>query len=232
VSFDDPIDLSKRIESSEGLKVQQKMDWLGTSYRAFVQNYNELKVLLQKFNNPNVALELWTVTNRPQLDAFQQEVLRRLQNYLASAKSLVQHARKLADEMLGNTESHKQYDALLKVGFTDSPLVQFVEDLRDYALHNQLPVTSAVLHWEKDKELDNSIVLELGDMKKWNRWSLRAKEFMKSVGDKANLEAVVSEYSSKVIELHGWLSKKVAEAKAVPLSELDELQERLRNTGV
>src|SRR5438105_306395 len=104
------------------------MDWLGTSYRAFVQNYNELKVLLQKFNN--------------------------------------------------------------------------------------------------------SIMRELGDMEKWNRWSLRAKEFMKSVGDKANLEAVVSEYSSKVIELHGWLSKKVAEAKAVPLSELDELQERLRNTGV
>src|SRR5437660_10360725 len=108
------------------------MDWLGTSYRAFVQNYNELKVLLQKFNNPNVALELWTVTNRPQLDAFQQEVLRRLQNYLASAKPLVQHARKLADEMLGNTESHKQYDALLKLGFTNPPFVHFADALRDY----------------------------------------------------------------------------------------------------
>jgi hypothetical protein len=208
------------------------MHFLGTSYRAFVSNYSQLRTLLEKFADPQIALELWAVTNRHKLDAFQQEVLRHLQNYLASAKSLVQHTRNLAEEMLGGTESSKKYDKLIKEGFTDSPVVQFVEDLRDYTLHNQLPLTSAVLHWERDKELDNSIMLEVGAMKAWKGWSTKGKEFIKSVGDQTKLADIVNSYASKVIDLHGWLSKEVAQVKAVALAELDQLQERLRDTGV
>src|SRR5438552_4197577 len=104
-----PSALMKRIEATEGWKVQQRIRLHSVSYHIFMGNYEELKRALEAYHNPAFALPLWSVSNRPRLDQFQTSVVRMLQNYVASAKSLVDHTRKFVREYYAGSEFEKKY---------------------------------------------------------------------------------------------------------------------------
>jgi len=63
---------------------------------------------------------------------FQLEIVCLLHNYLASAKTLIDHTRILVEELYKNTDFWAEYEARKKETFIDSPLAQFVQNLRNY----------------------------------------------------------------------------------------------------
>src|SRR5436309_1126101 len=91
---ENPLALMKQIETTEGWKVRQRILIHSISYHVFTGNYEELRRVLEAYHNPDFALPLWAVSNRPKLDLFQKEIVRLLHNYVASAKTLVEHTRK------------------------------------------------------------------------------------------------------------------------------------------
>src|SRR6267143_1847756 len=140
-----PVALMKQLEATEGWKIRQRILFHSVSYRIFMGNYEELKNALEAYHNPDFALPLWSVTNRPQLDLFQTSIVRMLQNYVASAKSLVDHTRKFVRTYYAGTDFEKNYDSKVDEVFHNL-FCAFIMDLRDYILHNGLPLTSVSLH--------------------------------------------------------------------------------------
>jgi len=110
------------------------------TYGVFKGNARELQGYLDRHSDPAVALPIWDLKHRERLHDFLDEVGRLLHNYLAAVGSLRDHTRILWDTYLAEDPA---YTEKVQATFAESGCCVFVQDLRNYTLHNQLPVAHA-----------------------------------------------------------------------------------------
>jgi|SRR5918998_4884966 hypothetical protein len=84
-------ELSDQIKATEGYRIHLKIRALRSSYYVFEGNYRSLISALEHFGHIEVFMDLWREDNRTKLESFIDEVTRRLHNFLAGAKTLVEH---------------------------------------------------------------------------------------------------------------------------------------------
>jgi hypothetical protein len=151
-------DLDEQIKATEGYRIQTKIRGLGGSYYVFESNYLWLVRALDYFGREEVSLELWRLDNRTKLGSFIDEVTRLLHNFLASAHSLVDHTRVFKNKMYKGHTFKKVYQDKVDRELKHSPTVSFVQDLRNYVLHKQLPIASAQLSLKGGGALLRSLI--------------------------------------------------------------------------
>jgi hypothetical protein len=151
------IELHEKIEQSQGWFINNKIGILGISYHIFINNYNELRTALMLFKNPEVSLQLMDQDHPEKLDQFQSEIIRFFHNFLASAKSLVEHTRILVRDLYLGSEFENNYNEKVNDEFTSSELTRFIQDLRNYILHKGLPMTSATINFSRDNGVSSWI---------------------------------------------------------------------------
>jgi hypothetical protein len=105
----------------------------------------EFRALLEGATTPQAATVLWSLQNRPQLEQFQREVTRLLHNFVAAAFSLVDHARRFFGKHYKDAKSFPDYEDEVKRRFTEDPLCQFVQGLRNYFIHRKPPNISSTM---------------------------------------------------------------------------------------
>lgn len=144
----DPSEVFERLKAaraelaqSPGALLSDELAGVARSYRLFQGNAREFAAFVGRFDTDVTArLELWDVKNSKPFEAFLDEVDRLLHNYLAAASTLRDHIRRLwqqhppADPAL-----IAEYDQRVREAFAESPVVQFVQRLRNYSTHSQLP---------------------------------------------------------------------------------------------
>jgi hypothetical protein len=128
-------DLDEQIKATEGYRIQAKIRGLEGSYYVFESNYLWLVRALDYFGREEVSMELWRLDNRTKLGSFIDEVTRLLHNFLASAQSLVDHTRVFKNKMYKGHTFKKVYQDKVDRELKHSPIVCFVQDLRNYVLH-------------------------------------------------------------------------------------------------
>ena len=101
---------------------------------------------------------------------FHTRLLQQFHNYLASAGTLVDHTRRIADEEKIGPELLDLYRDRVSLTFAVSPVARFIKDLRKYFLHYGLPIVLAT--WDEvgpdASQINNSIVwLDIGAMRAW-----------------------------------------------------------------
>jgi len=222
------IDLGNEIENSDGWKITNKIFNLGTSHYIYMGNHSQLKQALEIFNNPKVTTEIWAVKNREMLREYQKEVIRLLHNYLASAKSLVEHTRIFARDMYGETDFFKEYEGMIEETFSKSPLARFIQDFRNYILHKGLPITSATLSFSENNGMNSYIKVNIEELKKWEKWSAKSKEYLESLHLEINLEQIVTSYTEKVSSFYEWFGKRQEEIHSKEINELHKLQDEYK----
>ncbi len=227
-SEQNPLELERQIEASEGWKIIGKIQLLSITFHVFTGNHAQLKRLLDAYNRPEVAIPISSVGNKDKLDAFLREVTRNLHNYLASAVTLVEHSRTFSRELYGGTEFWKEYEIEIERRFRKSAIHNFVTDLRNYFLHNALPLTGATTHFEKDKELETYIFLDVASLKGWAGWSPLSKDYLNTLGKKVRLGDIVDRYATGVIDFYQWFGKRQEEIHRKELEKLRALQQKLR----
>lgn len=220
--------LSKQLENSLGLKIINKIRTLNISYYIFMGNYKELKKALKTFEDPKIAIKLWTIENRDKLDAFHKEVIRLFHNYLASAKSLVEHTRIFAREMYFNTEFWDEYCKKISQQFDNSPLSHFIHDLRNYILHKGLPVTSTTLQFDKSGVFNNSILLSVDELRDWDKWSEKGKKYLNKLDKNIKMDKIINDYGFLVIEFYKWFGQRQDELHKEEFEKVDSLQQMMK----
>ncbi len=101
-----PLDTIQQLEAMPEYKRLNNIRQLSLSFSVFAGNASELRILLDFGRNPDHYLDLWNVKNRPELDKYQMEVVRQLHNFVAAAKSLVDHSRRFYQQ---NYRSNGQF---------------------------------------------------------------------------------------------------------------------------
>jgi len=205
-----------------------------TSYDIFIGNYADLKELLESVKDPNVYLVLWEQSNYHLRTRLNREVARRLQNYVASAKALVEHTRRVVRKKYKGTEFMKEYQQQVDVNFKDSSLAQFVEDLRDYMLHRSslaaypTLVRRTEIH-ELGKSEESYMALSVKSLRKWGDWSKLGREYLHGLDEGANLEEVVDAYRDKVMRFQTWYGPKLGEHHRDDFIEMARLEDLIRD---
>lgn len=191
---------------SRSLSVIEKIRSLRMTYNIFQLNDRELAETLNSFRQPE-SLLLWGVDNYQEFHNFQLNVLRQFHNYLASAKTLVDHTRKLVDDIYINTEFGDEYEVKKREQFADKPLINFVQQLRNYTLHRTLPITVASLSpkWE------SSISLDIIVLREWDKWSSKERAYLERIGDKVALGKIIDGYTYVIEDFYEWFYKRQKE---------------------
>lgn len=221
-------ELEDRIQKSEGWIAHTRIKNFSLSHKVFNINYKEFKEFLQQFSDPLTAPEIWRVDRRNLLEQILDEAIRLLHNYLAAAKSLVDHTRVFVNEYYTNCDFYTQYNNKIKEIFAESPLSHFVQDLRNYVLHKELPFTSATLHYGPDTGISNTLFLDISTLREWNRWTSFSERYIANLKDKTDFRSFIDEYWVLVNGFYLWFNNSLNELHKEKFSETAILQNELK----
>ncbi len=220
---------AKKLMSSEGWLIEEKIERLEVSIFIFSGNFEELMKTIELYKSPS-SFVLHDVRNREELNQFFKEVTRLLHNYLASAMTLVDHTRILVKELYAEekfAEFYDEYGFKIKEVFAENSLHQFIQGLRNYIVHKELPMVGSILNLN---EINANLIVDLSELRKNFDWSKYAKQYLNARDDDEKLETLVSDYFNLVYEFHKWFYSRQLEIHAEEFREINELRERIANS--
>jgi len=222
-------ELNREIESSHGYRLRNKISLLKGTYFVFDTNYLNLKHTLNEFEQPMVFLKLWEEKSRERLDLFINDVTRLFHNYLAGAMTLLDHVRRLYNDVSWGTDFSKEYQARWERQFGERSLPVFLEELLSYLLYEGFPFTLAELNFGKvggGMEISSAIRLDVRRLGEWERWSKKGSEHLNSLEDKAKFEYVINEHAASITDFYQWFLLRFSELNQEAFEELEGLEKR------
>jgi hypothetical protein len=229
-NIDNPEELAKEVNNSDAAIISGRLITLGRNYYVFNRNYQDITNLFEWVKKPEQILRLWDPQNRNELDTIINEVIRLFHNYLASAKTLVDLTRNVIPEWYKDTDFQNEYTAQISSRFSSSPIVGFIEELRNYNLHYSLPITKATLVMEKNPDtIDFNFVILKRNLLNWKGWTTKGKLYLDLSDDDIDLNKLVESYYQLIFEFHSWLEKRIREIHSKELLWLSEMNQRIIN---
>lgn len=222
-------DIIQRIKDSEGERITWKMEALAATFFVFAGNRLELRARIGQFEKAENPAKLWNVDNREVLRHFQMDIMRLLHNFLASAATLIDHTRIVTRELYQGRRFEQEYQRRMDGVFSRSAVAGFVKGLRNWMLHKGLvPVVVRLSVTGTDGGLVSSVVLDLNELKTWEKWGSRAKAYLAGARADPPLSEVVESYTDLVVQFYRWLEEKMDAMHASAFREVDELKHRLQ----
>jgi hypothetical protein len=214
----------KAIPRLPGAAVHNELEALHRMALVFRGNAGELVRFLAEVQKEENLGRLYSLENRAGFDRFLLEVDRLLHNFVSSATSLVDHARRVQRKLLPEDPADDlaaEYLRRIEHEFKDAPRIQFVQDLRVLSVHRQLPVVRGGLSWSLEEPLQSRVLLPCADLLEWEKWSAPAREFIDAAGENIAIAEVVEEYAKQALSLHAWFLDAL---RARHQSELEHLR--------
>jgi hypothetical protein len=214
-----------------GWTIRAEIEAYERSLRVFVGNDRELARFLGEAQDPATAVQLWAIENREGFERFLDEFDRLLHNLLSSAMTLRDHARRLRRKFLpadSGDDLAEQYQARIDTDFVQSPLAQFIEDLRDFTLHRRLPVATGGLSVVPGASFETRIILHPSDLLKSSNWGSLAKRYIESAGDEIVIADALRDYRPVVVTFHQWFCVALRTRHADELHALGQDEAKVR----
>ncbi len=159
------------------------------------------------------------------------EITRLLHNLVASAKSLVDHTRRFINAWYSGTDFLEEYQQEVEKRFVGNPVAGFVEDLRNYTLHYQLPPATALFEVRNELEskeqiATQTIVLNKADLLQWSNWD-KGKPYLEVADDRIVVQEIIGQYIQAVQAFHQWMRSRLMEIHAEELKWLAEMSRKV-----
>ena len=223
-----PAEISRRVYASGAYEIYKRLLTLDTNFFVFDKNYQDLKLAIETFSHPD-RIPLLFDQNESQLILY--HMVRLVHNYLASAKTLVDHTRTIISDRYRQTDFFVEYKEQVKARFANNLLVGFIEDLRNYALHYSLPITGLRLDVTTDPETKVqtervTFYIEKKTLHQWSNWA-KGREFLRQADKEIVIERLIDEYYQQVFSFHNWMHQRLEEIHAADLQWLKEMNQRV-----
>jgi len=203
----------------------------GLSLNIFQANYKELNnAALLYCKNPK-SLLLLAPKNRFKLATYQKEIIRLLHNYIASAISLIDHARILYNELYKTNNLFPDYPIEIKKRFAENPLAIFVVSLRQYILHFKNPIIRTGMHLTPNS-FSAPLTLSRRNLEEFSGWKPKAKEFLNTQGDSVDLLKLIDEYYNLVMDFYKWFFRRQQEIHSEQFKKVETKQKELQQVAI
>jgi hypothetical protein len=179
------------------------------SLSLFRRNYDELRLFLTFLNTPRNGIMMAEVGSRWLAHEAMLEVMCLLHNFVAAAKSLIDHSRAVYRDLYEPCGAISQYQSEVDRRFVDDPLSTFIVDLRRMAQHQRLPSVRFNLRIENQSPRGNSTLestfqLTVDDLRRFTGWTAPSREYLDRAGETIDIAAVTREYHDHVMAFYTW----------------------------
>jgi hypothetical protein len=220
--------LQHSIHTHPGYQRRRELDAFATSIvHVFRGNFRAVLGLLRLASTePDLAIELVQNVRKPVVrDAFMGELTRALHNYLASAHSVVDHARRLMRQ--ADPDFAAQWKARVEEALREHPVVHFIGGLRNYSLHRKLPFFGSTFSMQTPNSPEASfrseIEMSVEQLLEWDRWPAPAKDFLLEHAPRFAVRPLIEEHGPVVYELNVWLHERLMEQNVDAVAEVNEM---------
>lgn len=206
-------ELYEKAQSSYGAKIIKILRQLETMHHIFLMNFKILNDFFSFMKDEKKIIELCCIDNREQLDFFHREFIRHIFNFLSSSKAYIDTTREIMKANCNNTPLKTAYDKKIITFFTGSELCGFIQDLRNYHTHFEIPISSTQLRISTiptQEEFNFKIFVEKKVLLEWSGWKSRAKHYLADAPEKIDFEVICTEYFNLVSEFYQWLYNEIS----------------------
>lgn len=226
-------ELFKRIHASRGMVYLNRRKIREFSTNIFRSNYAELKQACEVIERPDVGIKLFSDEHRHAGIEVHMEVMRLFHNFLAAAKSLVDHTRAFVDENYGKTSLSDAYADKVRTVLSEDLLVRFIQDLRNYMMHKGLPGGSMSLSVKRQSDdtfaIESTVSIKRDDIAGWNGWTKLSRTYLASASDEIKISDLARDYAQRIEAFSDWLDKAIRKHHAQDIRELRKLDRLYRS---
>ncbi len=151
-----------------------------------------------------------------------------LHNFVAAARTLVDHTRVFISENYQATVLQEKYQAKIAADIKSNKNCLFIHDLRNYMLHCGPPALSIRTSITSGNRVDAGVHFISSSLLEWNGWKSLSKEYIKERANWIDIDDIARTYSNTVVSLHSWLDLLLSEHHESDLQELRALQDQAR----
>jgi hypothetical protein len=216
------LELVREDQRSEATEFTYAFEWLQTSHHILNANYQELKVVSETLDTDRRFLGR---ANRPGQDALHFEFIRRLHNYLASVKTLVDHTRAFRSRHVHDEVFDQECEAQL-LRLRDNPVVKFLQEFRNPVLHSGLPRVALTTTFPESKGIRRQLTLSVAELLAMHDWSEEARRYIDEAQEGYNKDqkyvdvaAAAQKYQEAVTAFYTWLYGSIGIVKGPMLAE-------------
>jgi hypothetical protein len=211
--------LIEEIRSSKGQQVMDEVARLQASLRVVGRNKVELIRALEVLKQGDLILQLYAETNRPILTGVIEDVGRLWANFLVSAFSLVDHARRQRLSLHDNPEFDEEIQERIERRLAKDDDHNIANGLRNYLLHHGiLPITAELKVIQQGIEIKpDGFKLSTGELLKWDRWTNKERTILARMGKTMDVGEFTIRYYSKVEKFYVWLWGRLFEIHATEI---------------
>ncbi|MGL4497887.1 MAG: hypothetical protein ACRCU2_02400 [Planktothrix sp.] len=222
-----------QLQASSQMEIYRNLQALRASYLVLQKNYDELVSHLDHLNDPRESLLKYSHVQKENLNLLIEESSRLFHNFLASAKSLVDHTRAIINRLYSKNEVKKEYkefkkeyDKKLAADIANHPVQKFVQNLRNYTQHYTLPIPSLQIEFGQDIKMGVRLDVEI--LKQWDKWDSISRAYLEDLGDSLCLISLSTEYFFLVQGFYQWLTERQAQIHKSDLEYLQKMNDELR----
>lgn len=207
------------IFSSPEWQLRARLDSFAFSLELLQSNYNELDILLTHFENPS-SPQILALSEKWKRKEILKSLMFMLHNYLASARSLLDHCRVLHNQQYATANTFPEYKKEVELRFAADPLTQFVHGLREMAQHYRLPQMTSLTRYASGG-VSIQVVLKKTDLMAYSSWKATARKYLMTVdAEHIALRVLCDTYHKKIIDFYNWF---FAQLERIHASEFDRL---------
>ncbi len=191
-------------------------------------NKIELQNDLSIVADPTIGIKLMSDQHRDAGHQVHREINRRFHNFLAASKTLIDHTRVFMADHYANTDLLSQYQERIKHDLAEDELCRFVQDLRNYALHYELPISIMNFKYTRDEGATTGVYIVTHELQQWSGWSAPSMNFLAQQREEIFPLKIVNDYSAKIEAFHQWLDAALDSHHASDIAELITLQDEFK----
>lgn len=214
--------------------LRNRLDYFAFSLELLDRNYGELIQLLDAVEKSPDPVAMLSVAERWKHHELIKEVSFLFHNFLAAAKSLLDHSRANYAKHYQRAGTFLEYPDEAKTRFERDGLVQLVHGLREMAQHYRLPNVG----WETKIDLSNgsltiAFTLRRHDLLEYTKWKPVARTYLASnVQEQLSIRNLAEVYFAKISAFYEWVFANIQRIHAPEFERLHQMQseELQRNT--
>jgi hypothetical protein len=214
------------VESSVEMETYRQIQALKSTFRVFQGNHEELLKCLEPLKDSQKSLSIYRYDTQNK-EILIDEISRLFHNFLASAKSLVDHTRVSIDKLYPNHDFKAEYQTKLDQDLANNEVQKFIQKLRNYTQHYTLPLVGLQIRFQQDVGIDCRMKLDIESLLRWTNWS-DSKKYLERNIKGIFLEDLVQEYYQLIADFYQWLEKRQHE---IHKSDFEKLQLMINSTN-
>ena len=234
----DPALIFKELHASPEMVYLNRRKLRAFTVNIFRGNFNELMKACELVENPQIGLQLMSEEHRRTLGTqAHMEVMRLFHNFLAAAKSLIDHTRVFVDDYYRGTSLAQAYQQKIQTDFADDPLMRFIQDLRNYMLHRALPGGSMSLSMTRNQEtnaqdMKSTVGVDKKAIETWEKWTKPSLEFLAATDDEIQISQISGAYGERVVEFTEWFDTELHKHHGADIEVFERLQKEYQAAHV